>query len=519
MADARDGQQEVIAFLSHPDAYGPGTGPVERIDTHGAVVFLAGTRAYKLKRAVWFPYMDYSTVERRRAMCEAELRLNRRTAPMLYEAVVPVTRDAGALRLGGSGEPVDWLVVMRRFDQGGLFDRLAERGALTPDLMRELAAEIASFHAAAERRRDFGGADGIAWVIDGNRTGFADAGFAPAEQDAATRFDRGCRAALERVAELLDARRAEGFVRHCHGDLHLRNICLIDGRPVLFDAIEFNDRVACIDTLYDLAFLLMDLERRRLRALGNVAFNAYLEHSGDRGGIAALPLFLACRAGVKAQTAAAAARAQTEADRREKLQQEAKDCLALGLEFLAPPPARIIAIGGLSGTGKSSVARRLAPPLGAAPGAVVIRSDVLRKQLAGVAATTRLDPQAYTPDAAKRVYAALMDAARATAAAGHTVIVDAVFARAAERAAVEAAARDAGVDFAGLWLEAPREVLEARIQARRGDASDATVAVLHQQLAYDLGPIGWHRVDAAGELDEVAARAASVLGSSPSAVQ
>lgn len=504
-------QQDVIAFLSRPEAYGGGT--VERIDTHGAVVFLSGARAYKLKRAVKFPYMDYSTVERRRAMCEAELALNRRTAPMLYEAVVPVTREGDSLRIGGSGEALDWLVVMRRFDQDGLFDRLAQRGSLTPDLMEALAAEIAAFHAKAEQCMEFGGASGIAWVIDGNRDGFAAADFVPADRDAASRLDGACRAALAKAAPLLDARRAE-FVRHCHGDLHLRNICLIDGKPVLFDAIEFNDRIACIDTLYDTAFLLMDLERRDLRMLANVVFNAYRERSGDQGGLAALPLFLACRAGVKAQTAAAAARAQPEAAKRDTLLDEARACLRLGLDFLAPPAPRVIAIGGLSGTGKSTVARHIAPAIGAAPGAVVLRSDTLRKRLAGVAPTTRLDPQAYTPDSARHVYDALTNTARAIAGTGHSVIVDAVFARPDERAAIEAATRDAGAAFTGVWLEAPAARLEARIAARRGDASDATLAVLRRQLAYDLGPLAWHRVDASDDPGIVADRVAALAGSS-----
>lgn len=511
MATAGGGQREVIDFLSRPEAYGAGTDRVDRIDTHGAVVFLVGDRAYKLKRAVRFPYMDYSTVERRRAMCEAELALNRRTAPMLYEAVVPVTRDEGGLRLGGQGEALDWLVVMRRFDQAGLFDRVAERRELTPVLMEELAAAVATFHAKAERRGDFGGAAGIAWVVDGNRTGFAEAGFAPARREAAERLDRHCRTALARLTPLLDARRQDGFVRHCHGDLHLRNICLIDGHPVLFDAIEFNDQVAIIDTLYDFAFLLMDLERRDLRALGNAAFNAYLERSRDRAGLAALPLFLACRAGVKAQTAAAASRAQSDAGKRTELMDEAGACLDLGLRLLTPAPARVIAIGGLSGTGKSTVARHLAPALGAAPGAVVLRSDVLRKQLAGVAATTRLEAQAYTPAAAQRVYANLMEMARSTATAGHSVIVDAVFARPEEREAVAAAARAAGAAFTGIWLEAPVARLEARIAARSGDASDATVEVLRRQLAYDLGPMAWQRVDASGDAAAVAARASAAL--------
>lgn len=511
--EAQD-QSEVIDFLSRADSYGTGVDSVKRIDTHGAVVFLAGERAYKLKRAVRFPYMDYSTPEKRRAMCEAELAINRRTAPTLYEAVMPVTREAGALRIGGTGVAVDWLVVMRRFDEAGLFDHLAARGALTDALMRELAVEIAEFHAAAERRPDHGGAAGIEWVIDGNRTGLLDAGEMFA-RDKVERFDHECRGALERSRALLDARRAAGFVRRCHGDLHLRNICLIDGHPVLFDAIEFSDRIACIDTLYDLAFLLMDLEQRGLRPLGNAAFNAYLQASGDRGALAALPLFLACRAGVKAQTLAASARAQPVEAARNTLAGQARAALDLGLGFLSPAPARLVAIGGLSGTGKSTVARLVAPALGRAPGAVVLRSDVIRKTLAGVSPTTRLDAGAYTREASRRVYHTLIDSAREVAATGQAAIADAVFAAPEERDAIAAAARAAGVAFTGIWLEAPPERLAERIDARRDDASDATVEVLRRQLAYDLGAIEWHRVDASGRPEDIAAAITSFVSACP----
>jgi hypothetical protein len=508
---APDEQHDVIAFLSRADAYGEGVRHVERIDTHGSVVFLAGPRVFKLKRAVRFPYMDYSTPERRRAMCETELAINRRTAPMLYEAVVPVTRGTAGLALGGDGEPVDWLVVMRRFDQDALFDRMAERGALTRDHMTALAAAIAAFHAAAEPRRDSGGAAGIAWVVDGNATGLRDAG-ADIDRADATRFERACHDGLRRLATLLDARRDAGLVRRCHGDLHLRNICLLDGRPVLFDAIEFNDRISCIDTLYDFAFLLTDLERRGLRGHANAAFNAYLEAASDENGLAALPLFLACRAGVKAQTVAASAHAQASAEKRKSLLDEARACLTLGLDLLAPPPARLLAVGGLSGTGKSTVARLVAPRLGAVPGAVVLRSDVIRKRIAGLAATDRLDPGAYTPESAGAVYGEMVAAARQVVGAGHSAIADAVFAKPEERDAVAAAARKAGVPFIGVWLEAPPEQLAGRIAARRGDASDATVEVLRRQLAYDLGPLDWHRVDASGSAEATAARIVRLLG-------
>lgn len=499
MATAPDpgAQREVIEFLGRQETYGPDVESVTRIDTHGAIVFLAGDHAYKLKRAVRFPYMDYSTAERRRTMCEAELRINRRTAPMLYERVAPITRGDHGLRIGGDGPALDWLVIMRRFDQAGLFDRLAAEGRLTPALIAEVAAVVAAFHRDAEPRPDFGGASGLAWVVDGNRAGL-DAAPDLFDVDRGRAFDAACRSALAGLGALLDARRDQGYVRHCHGDLHLRNICLIDGRPVLFDAIEFNDKVANIDTMYDFAFLLMDLERRALRDLGNVALNAYLDASEDYGGVAALPLFLACRAGVRAQVAAPAARAQTEAAARAAMIAEARDTLDLAAAFLSPAPARLVAVGGLSGSGKSTVARLVAPSLGRAPGAVVLRSDVIRKRLAGVGPTTRLEPSAYSRENAARVYDSLVDTARRIAASGQSVVVDAVFARPEERDAAERAARAANVPFLGVWLEAPAATLAARIDARRGDASDATVGVLRRQLDYELGMIRWRRVDASG---------------------
>lgn len=503
---AASDQGEVIAFLADPASHGPGVGRVERIDTHGAVVFLAGEHAYKLKRAVRFPYMDFSTLEKRRAACEAEIRLNRRTAPMIYERAAPIVRTAAGLRIGGAGEAVDWIVVMRRFDRELLFDRLVARGDLGLELIRRTAAMIAAFHAAAETRPEFGGRRGMAAVVDGNRAGLLAAAPGTFAADAIETFDRGCREWLAKLGPLLERRRRDGRVRQCHGDLHLRNICLIDGRPVLFDAIEFNDAIACCDTLYDLAFLLVDLELRGLRAHANAALNAYLESDPDHEGVAALPLFLACRAGVKAQTLAASARAQPDAARRGALEDEARHSLRRGLDLLAPGPARIVAIGGLSGTGKTTLAYALAPELEPPPGAVVLRSDVIRKRRAGVAPTTRLDAGAYTEAASQAVYAELAARAQALAAGGHAVVCDAVYARLEERAAIEAAARRAGAPFTGLWLTAPHAHLVERVESRRGDASDATAEVVARQSAYDLGPMAWAQIDAArGAADTLAA--------------
>ncbi len=510
-------QREVIAFLCDPRTHGGAA--VERIDTHGAVVALAGERAYKLKRAVKFPYMDFSTLALRRRACEAELALNRRTAPSLYLAATPITRAAaGALELGGQGRVVNWVVVMRRFDQEALFDRLAERGALDPALMTSLADAVLDLHAAAERRHEHGGAAGIARVIAGNDAELGGSGGGCFEASKVVRLKAESEAALRRLRPLLEARRMAGLVRHCHGDLHLRNICLFEGRPTLFDAIEFNDQIACIDVLYDLAFLLMDLDKRRLGPLGNLVFNRYLSEGARRGalgelsGLAALPLFLSCRAAVRAQVGAAAAVAQPEAARARRMTEEAGAYLDLALGYLAPPAPVLVALGGLSGSGKSTLAQALAPALGAVPGAVVLRSDVIRKHILGREALARLGPEGYTAEVTARVYQTIRERARAALSAGHAAVADAVHGTLEERAAIEAVAREAGVAFRPLWLEAPAHVLEARVRERSGDASDASVEVLRGQLGLALGDIAWPKLEVSGTIETALAQARGLLG-------
>lgn len=501
-------QAEVVAFLSSFSTHGA---PVERIETHASIVFLAGQRAWKLKRAVRYDYLDFSTVERRKAMCDAEVRINRRTAPGLYRGVVPVTRQPdGSLALGGSGTPVDWLVEMDRFDQEGLFDRLAARGTLNLDLMRPLATAIARFHQAAERRFDHGGAAGMRWVIDGNATGFAEQAVGVLDQAACAELTRTSRDELERHGHLLESRRESGCVRQCHGDLHLRNIVLVDGLPTLFDGIEFNDEIACIDVLYDLAFLLMDLWRRKLPGHASVVWNGYLSDVHDLGGVPLLPLFLSCRAAVRAKTSATAANLQADATRKRELQDLAREYLVTARALLQPQPPCLVAVGGFSGSGKSTVARGLAPVVGAVPGAVVIRSDETRKEICGVDPLQRLGPEGYTAEISGRVYAAVADRAAQVVAAGHAAIADAVYARPADREAIERVAAAAQVPFVGLWLDAPEAVLIARAEQRQLDASDADAAVIHQQRAHDPGAVAWHRIDASRAFDDVL-RAATAL--------
>jgi aminoglycoside phosphotransferase family enzyme/predicted kinase len=488
-----DDQHTVIEFLGASATHAGER--VERIDTHSAIVFLAGARAWKLKRAVRYDYLDFSTPSRRQAMCEAEVRLNRRTAPALYHGVVAVTRERdGSLALGGAGTPIDWVVEMERFDQEALFDRLAEAGRLDLALMPPLAAGIARFHGAAEVRRDHGGKAGMTWVVEGNAADFARYGARLFDSADYARVTDDSYGELERHGALLDTRRETGFVRQCHGDLHLRNIVLLDGTPTLFDAVEFNDEIACIDVVYDLAFLLMDLWRRQLTRHANAIWNGYLDDTNDVDGVPLLPLFLSCRAAVRAKTSATAAGLQGDATRANELQQSAREYLAMAQGLLHPRRPCLVAVGGLSGSGKSTLAAGLAPAIGSVPGAIVLRSDVLRKQLCGVSPLQRLGPDGYTSEVTHRVYATLAARAGTILRAGHSVVVDAVHARPAEREAIERVATAAGVPFVGFWLDAPTAVMIERVESRAADPSDADEAVIRTQLAHDVGAIVWHRL-------------------------
>jgi aminoglycoside phosphotransferase family enzyme/predicted kinase len=503
-------QAAVIAFLSQPSTYGGAR--VERTDTHASIVFLAGERAYKLKRAVRFDYLDFSTPERRRQMCEAEVRLNQRTAPDLYRGVLPVTRRSdGRLALGGEGAPADWLVEMNRFDQQALFDRLAAVGELRLELMPALAAAIAALHGSADSRTDQGGRSGMAWVIEGNAAGFSEFGRACLDPAAASRMTDDAVRELDRRAEMLERRRESGLVKQCHGDLHLRNIVLLDGRPTLFDGVEFDDRISCTDVLYDLAFLLMDLWRRRLHGHANTVLNRYLLETGAWDAVVLLPLFLSCRAAVRAKTSAtAAAQVRNDEPRRSELYSTAREYLAMAELLLHPPRACLTAIGGLSGSGKSTLALSLAPALGGAPGAVVLRSDETRKQLSGIPVIEHLGPGGYTTEMSQHVYATLADRAARVLRGGQSVIVDAVFARPADRASIERVAASAAAPFVGLWLEAPESALISRIERRRHDASDADAAIARRQRAEDTGPIEWVRLDASGSPASVLSAAREV---------
>jgi aminoglycoside phosphotransferase family enzyme/predicted kinase len=503
-------QAEVLEHLGRPDSYPERPSPVVRIDTHTAWVFQAGDRAYKLKRAVRYSFLDYSTLERRHQACEAEVRLNQRTAPNLYLGVTAVTREtSGGLALGGSGTPVEWLVVMRRFPDEAVLDRVATSGGFSPALAVRLADAIATFHASATPTPHQGGVEGMRDVLTDNNRALSAA--SPLAPDRVRAVAAACQQSIDRYDGLLEARRAGGFVRQLHGDLHLRNIVLLDGKPTLFDAIEFNDEFACIDVWYDLAFLLMDLLARRLATEANALFNHYLLRTSDVGGLPLLPLFLSTRAAVRAKTSLASAALEADSLRRRTFEARAGEYLALAERCAETKPGRLVAIGGLSGTGKSTLAAHLAPLVGSGVGAVVLRSDVLRKVLLHRPLDERLEEAAYRSEVTRAVYRALDIRAADVLAAGGAVIVDATFLSAGLRAGIEVGAERAGVPFTGVWLDAPMEALEKRLNERVGDASDATVEVLRQQLAEERGSISWMRFDSSGPPENMAAAIAAAI--------
>ncbi|MGY8633246.1 AAA family ATPase [Bradyrhizobium sp. 14AA] len=494
MRDETAAQERIFQALTEP-------GGVTRIDTHGASVFLDGKRALKIKRAVRFPFLDYSTLEKRKAACEEEIRINRPLAPQIYHRVVAVTEEPdGSLKIDGKGQPVEYAVDMARFDENRTLDHLAKAGPLDAALASAAADAVAASHAAATR------ADGEAWVasipalIDGNSNGLRTGGHFDAGD--IEKLGKASHEAFLRLGPLLVARGHQGFVRRCHGDLHLANIVLIDGQPVLFDAIEFDARMATVDVLYDLAFTLMDLLRHDQPVAANVALNRYLAATPPENldALSALPLFMSIRAAIRAQVALARLKWPHSDD--PGIVDDARRYFGLAGRLIRPSAPRLIAVGGLSGTGKTDLARALAPVVAPEPGAVVLRSDVVRKQMFGVEDTQRLPPSAYTPEVTARVYDKLAQHARRVLAQGHSAIVDGVFAREDERDAVAALARERSVPLNGLFLVADLATRQARIGNRRGDASDATPEVAALQEHYNIGRVGWATIDASGTQEQ-----------------
>jgi aminoglycoside phosphotransferase family enzyme/predicted kinase len=450
---------------------------VEVIETHISTVLLAGEFTYKIKKPVDLGFVDFSTLERRRRCCEAEVRLNRRTAPQLYLGVVPITGSVDRPLIGGEGEPIEYAVRMRRFAPDATFDKLP----IVPGQVDELAAIIAAFHCAVPVAATQSAHGAPALIQEYALDNFRQIGTLVADLasvDALARLRAWTEAEFQRLAATFEERRRRGFVRECHGDLHLGNVALIEGNPVPFDCIEFSAPLRWIDVISEVAFTMMDLLAHGERALGFRFLNAYLEHTGDYEGVAVLRFYLVYRALVRAKIAALQ-------ERRPSLERY----LRVALTLTGRPPAGLVITCGLSGSGKTTFARALAGSLGA----LHIRSDVERKRMHGMSAEARgqaaIGTGIYTLQASAATYERLARLARAVLLSGFPVIIDATFLRRGERDAFRDLARRTRARFVIARCEAPLPALRARLLAREGghDASDATPAVLERQLAVREG--------------------------------
>jgi len=430
-ADPSLNESDLIAFLSDGASYGLPGEPVERIETHCSIVFMIGETAYKLKRPLAFSSVDYTTLEKREMACRRELALNLRSAPDLYLGLRSIRRDAhGHLSFDDDGVVVDWVVVMRRFAQSALFDHLVAEGRFTLDLAETLAREIARFQGGAERTSAFGGAEGLRRATESNRRDQRTVSVVLQEEGIEQLYARSL-ATVERLASLLDQRRADGCVRVCHGDLRLANICLYRGRPTLFDAIEFSDEISCIDVLYDVAFLLMDLCHQGRHAEANRVFNTYLDATGDDRGLPSLPLMMSLRAGTRAYALAASSLRKTDPEQRDMLSAKARDLMALAMSLFETASPLLVVIGGGTRDDRHTVAGSMAPSFLPAPGARILEAT----DMSADGFENRLTE---------------------ITAAGYTLISPGAFETEEQRRKLSRLVADRGIRLIGLWLAPDR---------------------------------------------------------------
>ena len=462
-------QQPIAALLSRLSGSAP-------IETPLSAVFVGADTAWKLRKSVRLPFIDFTHLPTRALAAQRELELNRAWAPTLYRDVIAVTEGAQGPELGGNGRVIDHVVRMARVAEGDFLDVRATQGGLSPELLDGLADMVAAMHDALPPADN----NDLAALLRVTRGNLATARVAGLPEDRLKAWEAAVEDRLEAHAADLAQRDAAGCVRRCHGDWHLGNLCLFDGKPTAFDALEFSEDMATIDTGYDLAFLLMDLDLRLGRAAANRVMNRYLARRPDFGMLGLMPIFLSLRALIRAHVYGNSGR-------------DWRPYLDYAEAMLAPPPPVAVAIGGLPGSGKSTIARAIAPLLGPAPGAVVLRSDEIRKRLAGVPPEQRLPESAYTQASSRAVAETLVADFTTVLRAGHAVIADQTFIDPATRAAVQRASGD--VPFFGFWLSAPPDVLRARVAARHGDSSDATVAVLNLMLQSAPNAGNWQEID------------------------
>ena len=398
----------VCSFLSDPKSHNQ-KNKVHVITTHAARIFLADTVAYKIKLPVKYDYLDFSTLDRRKAVCERELEINKPHAPMIYDSVVAIRQSKGGqLSFNDVGPPVEWAIKMHRFPETDILLRIARRGKLNAEISRRLGHKIAQYHLGLEPVETSDGSQRILEIIDELQREFAELHeFINAKQQDV--FIKKIRSEFDAMRHTLDGRAEAGMIRRCHGDLHLRNLVMVSDQPTLFDALEFDERLATTDILYDLAFLLMDMRHEKLLQQSSDTLNRYVLEAWtmvERSGFAVMPLFLAIRAAIRAMVSA-----QTGLRNPKQLKQrrkEAEEYFSQAIDFLGVIPPKLVVISGFSGSGKSTVASKIAPLVGRAPGAVLLQSDLERKALLGVAEFDQVPVSQYTDEARNLVYEHLM---------------------------------------------------------------------------------------------------------------
>lgn len=485
-------QGRLVAALTDPARFPHPVAAIEVVETHISWVILTGDYAYKIKKAVELGFLDFTTLARREHFCREEVRLNRRLAPDWYLDVVPITGRVESPGVGGADAPLEWAVQMREFERGAELARLLPTGAVTGEIIDEVADAVARFHATCARDTavdGYGAPEAVRRPIRNNLAALA-RGFAdPATKALLERLREWSEAEHERLIPTLDARRTEGFVREGHGDLHLGNITLHDGHVLVFDCIEFDPQLRWIDVMSEIAFAVMDLTHRGRPDFARRLLNRYLERTGDYGGLAVLRYYLVYRALVRASVAAIRS-AQTGASGAGE-GAEIRGYLDRAERFTHTAPLSLIITHGVAGSGKTTVTSALLE----AVDLIRIRSDVERKRLAGLAAEARsgsgVGGGLYTPEATQRSYQRLRTLAETVLRAGYSVVLDATFLDRHERDACRALARSTGAAFRILACRAHADALRERVVTREQagqDASEAGLPVLARQLdrAIDL---------------------------------
>jgi len=484
----------LIDALLAPQRYPGGVAQVDLVQTHISWVLLAGAFAYKLKKPLKLPFLDFSTLALRQQACRDELRLNRRLAPDIYLDVISLTASPQGPQWGGSGEVLDYAVRMRRFDEAGRLDHLCQRGELCPAHLSDLAGTLVAFHQAADSASPdsrFGMPDQVMAPVLDNFTDLRRMLQLPADADALARLaglQSWTQAQFKQLAGLMQARKLAGRVRECHGDLHLGNLVLINGRVRLFDCLEFNEDLRWIDVVSDIAFTYMDLLAHGQPGLANWWVNEVFSHSDDYPGALLLRFYAVYRCLVRAKVAAIRA-TQQQGERAEVLAN-----IALAERLTAPQPLQLCITHGVSGCGKTYLSNQWLQADGSPP-TLRLRADVQRKHLFHLDATAHtrsgINAGLYAPTVHAQVYGDLRALASSLLAAGWSVLVDATFLKQADRAVFRQLAAAQGARFAILAPQATPAQLRTRILARNAagtDASEATLAVLAQQL-HDLEPL------------------------------